>query len=107
MAVKKRPRAAREALAQQAAATRRNAPGRRFVGDAREQSERARREERARVTRMAEIDRAVRRAASLTMPLTVVFAELVDDSVRLARTLVAAPFRIANALRAMWRPREA
>jgi hypothetical protein len=104
MAVKNRPGAARAALGQQEARTRRGAPGRRFVGEGAEQSAKARRDERERVGRMAEIDAAQRRADELGTPVSAILAELVQDSVDLGRSLVSAPFRIVAALR---RPRTA
>jgi hypothetical protein len=53
---------------------------------------------------MAEIDSAERTVQELGTPVSAILAELVQDSLRLARTLVYAPFRIAQAMR---RPREA
>ncbi len=93
----------REALGQQRVEVRRGAPGKRFVGDAAEQSRNDRRAQLARVERMAELDAAERRAKALGVPLRALVVDLVRDSVALARTLVAAPFRIALAV---WRPRE-
>ncbi len=99
MARKNRPRAARETLARQQAQTRRGAPGKRFIGERSAQSEAARREETAVVERMAEVDAAVRRAEELGTPVAAILAELVENTVRLVRSLVAAPFRIVQALR--------
>lgn len=91
-------------MGQQEANQRRGAPGgKRFIGGAAEQSARARRAERQKVERMAEVASAEQRA-DVPEPVVVVLAELVDDAVRLGRTLVTAPFRIAQALR---HPREA
>lgn len=104
MAAKNRPGSARDALGQQQARTRRGAPGKRFVGEAAGQSAAARGAERRKVGRMAEIDAAERRAEEVGTPVAAILAELVEDAVRLARTLAAAPFRIAAALR---RPRTA
>lgn len=86
-------------MGQQAAQARRGAPGRRFIGDTAAQSLQARQAQRKRVERMAEIDGAERRAEALGEPISAILAELVEDAVRLVRTLVAAPFRIAQALR--------
>ncbi len=103
MAVKNRPGSAKGTLAQQEADLRRGAPGgKRFIGEKAAQSERARRAQREAVERMAEIDSAEHEAAEL--PVSAILAELVQNSLQLARTLVSAPFRIAHALR---RPREA
>jgi hypothetical protein len=104
MAVKNRPGSARATLGQQEASTRRGAPGRRFVGEGAEQSAKARREERKRVGRMAEIDAAHRRADDIGTPISAILAELAQDTVQLGRSLVLAPFRIVAALR---RPRTA
>lgn len=99
MAVKNGPEAAREAVARQQAQTRRGAPGKRFIGDRAGQSEAARLAQRKKVERMAERDSAVRRAEAIGTPVMVILAELVQDAVRLTRSLVAAPFRIIQALR--------
>ncbi len=48
---------------------------------------------------MAEVDAAVRRAEELGTPVAAILAELVENTVRLVRSLVAAPFRIVQALR--------
>jgi hypothetical protein len=47
---------------------------------------------------MAERDAPRRRAEALGEPIAAIVAELVEDAVRLVRSLVAAPFRIARAL---------
>src|SRR5512134_815606 len=99
MASKNRPRSAKDAMGQQAAQVRRGAPGKRFIGDAATQSLEARQAQRKRVERMAEIDDAERRAVEPGEPVAAILAELVEDAVRLVRTLVASPFRIAAALR--------
>jgi hypothetical protein len=104
MAVRNRPRAAKHAVRQQQARVRRGAPGKRFIGEAATQSAGARREERKKVERMAEVAAARRRVEEIPTPVAAILAELVQDAVRLARTLVAAPFRIARALA---RPRDA
>ncbi len=99
MARKNRPEAAREALARQQARTRRGAPGKRFVGERAPQRRAARARELRAVARMAEVDAAVHRAEEIGTPVAAIVAELVEDAVRLLRSLVAAPFRIARALR--------
>jgi hypothetical protein len=105
MAVKDRPGSARDAMGQQEARTRRGAPGKRFIGEGAAQSAKARAAERRKVERMAEIDAATHRADEVGTPIAAILAELVEDAVRLARTLVAAPFRIAAALRRPPAPR--
>jgi multidrug resistance efflux pump len=105
MASRNRPGSEKDMLSQQEADVRRGAPGgKRFVGDNAAQSQRARRAQREKVERMAEIDSAERTVQELGTPVSAILAELVQDSLRLARTLVYAPFRIAQAMR---RPREA
>jgi hypothetical protein len=104
MAVKNRPGSAKETLRQQQAAFRRGAPGKKFIGDTAEQSRRDHRAEIERAARMAEVDGARRVADETPVPVAAILAELVQDSLRLARTLWLAPFRIAQAMR---RPREA
>ncbi len=99
MAAKNRPESAREAVARQQAQTRRGAPGKRFIGERAGQSEAARLAERKKVGRMAERDSALRRAEEIGTPVAAILAELVENTVRLARSLVAAPFRIIQALR--------
>lgn len=99
MAAKNRPDSAREVVARQQAQTRRGAPGKRFIGDRSAQSEAARLAQRKKVGRMAERDSALRRAERIGTPVTAILAELVEDAIRLARSLVAAPFRIFQALR--------
>lgn len=99
MASKNRPSSAKNAMGQQEAQVRRGAPGKRFIGETAAQSGQARQAQRDRVERMAEIDDAERRAEAIGEPLAAILAELVEDTVRLARTLLAAPFRIAQALR--------
>jgi hypothetical protein len=101
---KNRPGSAKRAMGQQEAAFRRGAPGRQFIGDsAAVQSVTARRAERRKVERMAEIDAATRKAEELGTPVSAIVAELIQDATRLARTLALAPFRIAQAF--MRRPR--
>jgi hypothetical protein len=98
MAAKNRPDAARQAIAQQAATQRRGAPGRHFVGDAAEQRSEAKAVERRKVGRMIEVDHARHEAERIEVPVSAILAEIVQDALKLARTLVAAPFRIALAL---------
>jgi hypothetical protein len=99
MALRNRPGSARGVMGQQEAAIRRGAPGaKRYVGGAAEQSHAARQAERRKVERMAEVDRANRVAEATGTPVAAILAELVQDSLRLARTFAAAPFRIARAI---------
>jgi hypothetical protein len=97
MAVKSRPTSARETLARQRAEGRRAAPGKRFVGETAGQSEAARLAERKTVERMAQRDAALRRAEALGEPVGAILAELVQNALRLVRSLATAPFRIARA----------
>ena len=107
MASRNRRFSEKDMYSQQEADVRRGAPGgKRFIGDSAAQSQRARRVQREKVGRMAEIDSAEHRAEELGVPISAILAELVQDSLKLARTLVYAPFRIAQALRRA-RPREA
>src|SRR5689334_18384472 len=99
MAVKNRPGPAKETLRQQQAAFRRGAPGKRFIGQAAEQSRRDHRAEIERAGRMAEVDGARHVAEETPIPVSAILAELVQDSLRLVRTLWLAPFRIARAIR--------
>ncbi len=77
---------------------RRRAPGKRLAAAAVGQRERGREVEAPRVLRAAEAAPVAARAVVGT-PLAVAVAALVEDTLRLLRTLVAAPFRIAVALR--------
>jgi hypothetical protein len=104
MASKIRRKSAKEKLSRQAAGVRRGAPGKRFVGEAQAQSAQDHLEEVRRAQRMAEMDGARRRAEAIAEPIEAVVAQLVQDAVRLTRTLALAPFRLAAAWR---RPREA
>lgn len=104
MAAKNRPGSAKESLRQQQAGFRRGAPGKKFIGETAEQSRRDHRAEIERAERMAEVDGARRIAEQTPVPVSAILAELIQDSLRLARTLWLAPFRIAHAIR---RPREA
>jgi hypothetical protein len=99
MAAKQRPGSAKDAMGQQQAAFRRGAPGKRFVGDRAEQSQEARRVQREKVERMAEIASAERRAEEIGVPVSAILAELIQDTLHLARTLVVAPFRLWHAWR--------
>ena len=103
MAVKNRPGSAKDTFSQQQAAFRRGAPGKRFVGDRAEQSAHAKEAVREKVERMAEVDAAQHTVERTPVPVSAILAELVQDALRLARSLAFAPFRIAAALR---RPRE-
>jgi len=103
---KNRPSSAKNAVAQQEAAFRRGAPGRQFIGgSAAQQSMAARQAQRRKVERMAEIDSATRTADALGTPVSAIVAELVQDTAKLATTLLFAPFRLAQAL--VRRPRTA
>ncbi len=104
MASKRRRKSAKETLSRQAAGFRRGAPGKRFIGETSAQSAADHLEEVRRAQRMAEIASARRRAEAVAEPIEAVLAQLVQDAVRLARTVALAPFRIAAAWR---RPREA
>jgi hypothetical protein len=86
-------------LGQQAAGTRRGAPGKRFIGETAEQSNAARSATRKRVERMAEIQAAERRAKELGEPISAILAELIANALTLGRAVATAPFRIAVALR--------
>ena len=99
-----RRESSRQAFGQQEAATRRGAPGRRFVGDANAQRERAVGAERKKVQRMAEIDGAERTAERVGVPVIAMLADVAQSAVRVGSLLVRAPFMIA---RAFLRAREA
>ena len=101
-----RPGSAKSAMGQQEAAVRREAPGgKRFIGGSAEQSRAARQAERQKVERMVEVDHANHVAEELGTPISAILAELVQDTVKLARTFALAPFRIAQAF--IRRPRTA
>ena len=103
---KNRPGSAKNAVAQQEAAFRRGAPGRQFIGGSgAQQSMAARQAQRRKVGRMAEIDSATRTADELGTPVSAILAELLQDTAKLAGTLLVAPFRIVQAF--MRRPRAA
>ncbi len=96
MATRNRPRAAKDTVGQEAARLRRGAPGKRFIGERAAQSREAKRQELDRVVRMAEErHREELREASVTG----ILVELFVDSLRLASSLLTAPFRILEALR--------
>jgi hypothetical protein len=101
---KNRRGSAKQAYGQQDAAFRRGAPGKKFIGEGAEQSYAAKQAERHKVARMAEVDSANRTAERIGVPVSAIVAELVQDTVKLAGTLVRAPYRIAAAL--IRRPRE-
>ena len=73
------------------------------MGATADQSLNDRRAQRERVGRMAELHAAAQRAEALGEPLTDLVMALVQDSLRLARTLATAPLRIGLAV---LRPRE-
>ena len=74
---KNRPGSAKRAIGQQEAAFRRGAPGRQFIGDSgAAQSDAAKRAERRKVERMAEVDAATRTAEELGTPVSAILAEL-------------------------------
>ncbi len=86
-------------MGQEAARLRRGAPGKRYVGERAGQARQARRQELERVVRMAEEHHHEElREASVTG----ILVELVVDSLRLASSLITAPFRILEAARRSW-----
>ena len=91
MATKNRPGPARDTVGQQAARLRRDAPGKRFIGERAGQAQEARQAQLQRVERMAE---QARRAERAEASIAGILAELAADSLRLARSLVLAPLRI-------------
>ncbi len=96
MARKNRPGAAKDTMGQQEARLRRRAPGKRFVGERAGQSREAKRQELDRVVRMAEEHR---REELEQASVTGILVELFVDSLRLASSLITAPFRILEAAR--------
>jgi hypothetical protein len=96
MATRHRPRAAKDTLGQQAARLRRGAPGKRFIGERAGQAREAKRQELERVVRMAEDHRSEEREHA---SVTAILVDLFVDSIRLASSLVLAPFRILEAVR--------
>jgi hypothetical protein len=101
---KNRPSSAKQAIRQQEAATRRGAPGRRFIGDADRQRGAAVAAERKKVARMAEIDGARRTVESIGTPVIAMLADVAQSAVRIGSMVVRAPFLVA---RAFLRQREA
>jgi hypothetical protein len=97
MASRDRPGSARRRIGRQRAETRRNAPGKRFIGERAEQSAAARRAELQRVRELAQAEAAARRAEALERPLVAIVVELVQGATRLAATLATAPLRLAIA----------
>lgn len=97
--MKKRPGAAKRAMGQQEAAFRRGAPGgRRFIGDADAQRNKAVGAERKKVHRMAEVDNAERTAETVGIPVIALLADVAQSAVRIGSVLVRAPFALARAL---------
>ncbi len=86
------------ALSQQRAELRRSARGKAHIGDD-TGSASARAAERAKVHRMQEIRHAEEESARLPEPMIAIVADLVSDTLKLARTVVSVPFRMASALR--------
>jgi hypothetical protein len=84
------------AIGQQRANLRQSARHKQFVGAGAAEGRRA---ELAKVRRMQEVQQARAEADHLRKPVSALVADLVGDGVRLARTLVAFPFRMAAALR--------
>lgn len=91
-----RPGSAKDVVGLDSARMRRGAPGRRFVGDRAAQAREARQQELERVHQMVEDDRREKRDEA---SIPGILADLVVDSLRLARAIVAAPFRILEAVR--------
>lgn len=83
-------------MGQESARLRRGAPGKRFIGDRAGQSRAAKRQELERVVRMAEDHR---REELRQVSVTGILVELFVDSLRLANSLIQAPFRILEAVR--------
>jgi hypothetical protein len=96
MATRNRPGSAKDAMGQEAAKLRRGAPGKRFILERAGQARQARRLELDRVVRMAEEHRRVEPEEVSVMGILV---ELFVDSLRLASSLITAPFRIREAAR--------
>jgi len=89
----------KSALRQQQAAIRRGARGKAHIGDD-TGSAAGKAAERAKVLRMqAEYRARQEHEAHREEPIAELVAELVSDTLALARTVVSAPFRIASALR--------
>jgi hypothetical protein len=83
------------ALGQQRAGIRQGARHQQFVGS----GPSGREAELAKVRRMQEIQHARAEKEQLEQPVSALVADLVGDTMRLARTLIAFPFRMAAALR--------
>jgi hypothetical protein len=97
------------ALGRQRADLRQGARHKQFVGDdAASRAARAAELEKVRLMReeRGEAEADDRRRAIRREPVSAIFSELLNDSFKLARTLVAFPFRMASALRGR-RPSEA
>jgi len=86
------------ALAQQRAETRRGAHGKAHIGD-HTGSAAARAAERAKVRRLQEVQHARQEVERLRVPVSALLIDIVADAVRLARTVVTLPLRLAMALR--------
>jgi hypothetical protein len=85
-------------LGQQRAALRRGARGKVHIGDD-DGSAAAKATVRAKVRQMQASHAARMAAERLQEPLSTILADLVTDTLRLARTLMSVPFRMAAALR--------
>jgi hypothetical protein len=97
MATRNRPGAAKDTLGREPASLRRGAPGgKRFIGERAGQAREAKRQQLERVVRMAEEHRCEEREAA---SVTAILVELFVDTLRLASSLVTAPFRILEAVR--------
>ena len=83
------------AMGQQRAGIRQGARHQQFVGS----GPSGREAEVAKVRRMQEIQHAREERAHVEQPVSALVADLVGDAMRLARTLIAFPFRMAVALR--------
>jgi hypothetical protein len=92
-----RRESSKQALGQQRAERRRGAPGRRFVGDASGQRDRAVRAEREKVHRMAEVDAAQRTAERVGIPVIAMLADVAQSAARIGGLLVRAPYLLARA----------
>lgn len=103
MANKMRPGSQRDVMGQEAANLRRGAPGKRFIGERAAQSRRARSDELARVTQMAEhateVKEARQREERASESVVEILMGLAVESYRLAKSFAFAPFRIMDAVR--------
>ena len=86
------------ALGLQRAELRRSARGKVHIGDD-TGSAAGRAAERDRVHRLQELQRAQEKSARRAEPMGAIVADLITDTLKLARTLVSVPFRMASALR--------